>query len=161
MALDEESEDQSYYSSSWGEHEHLNYISSQFIQQLLRCFNKNFKFSTWWWSSRKNWRPWMFVQRFVPVHPIVEIFQSGPKWWTDWQHSYNHICFLKGLLVNEWDELSSLQLPRFERRCALIKANQVRWQQFTTWCIYISVYGKNLQRTVSTQKQLHMMLSWT
>ncbi len=37
VALDEKSEDhQSYYSSSWEEHERLNHISSQFIQQLLR-----------------------------------------------------------------------------------------------------------------------------
>ncbi len=42
MALDEMSEDhQSYYSSSWGEHERLNTISSQSIQQLLRCFIQN------------------------------------------------------------------------------------------------------------------------
>ncbi len=40
MALDEKSEDhQSSYSSSWGEHERLNHISSQSIQQLLRCFS--------------------------------------------------------------------------------------------------------------------------
>ncbi len=42
VALDEQSEDhQSNYGSSWGEHERLNHISSQSIQQLLRHFTKN------------------------------------------------------------------------------------------------------------------------
>lgn len=41
--------------------------------------------STCWWRPRKSqsftlWPPSMFVS---PV--FAEIFQSGPKWWTDWQ----------------------------------------------------------------------------
>ncbi len=28
---------------------------------------------------------WMSVQTFMAIHPVVvEIFQSEPKWWTDW-----------------------------------------------------------------------------
>ncbi len=29
------------------------------------------------------WRPWMSIKNVMAIHPIIEIFQSGPKWWTN------------------------------------------------------------------------------
>ncbi len=31
------------------------------------------------------WGAWAYVPNFMAIHPIVEIFQSEPKWWTDQQ----------------------------------------------------------------------------
>lgn len=34
------------------------------------------------------WVPWMSCQGFTTIHQIVEIFPSGPKWWTS--HIFVH-----------------------------------------------------------------------
>lgn len=43
-----------------------------------------------WYEGRVCWYPagyektWMSAPNYTAVHPLVEIFQSGPKWGTDW-----------------------------------------------------------------------------
>lgn len=95
----------SYYNSSRGEHE--QYFCIKFYGNLSNCC-RDISHKTAIVKPHSGLRqkvsgspksvgfilrgPWMAVQKFIAIHPqLVEIFQSGPKWWSQWHcHTFSH-----------------------------------------------------------------------
>ncbi len=89
MALNEKSEDhQSYYNSSQGG----NFMAIHSVVVEILHYKSNIS-TSWWWQMKSQGitKVVSFIIReplltFMEIYPIiVEIFQSGPNWWIDWQ----------------------------------------------------------------------------
>ena len=64
----------------------FNWIFSN--KQFLKSLHKgqwNTKWNSSWTTPRSQKTHKSTEQNFMAIHPVVEIFQSGPKWWTDWK----------------------------------------------------------------------------
>ncbi len=87
LSLQKLRDHQSYYNSSWGWDECLSQIS---WQMNLMVEKKSQEITT----RLILWGPWKSVPNFTVIHPtVVEIFQCGPKWWTDQKcHPESHVA---------------------------------------------------------------------